>query len=163
MSKLKSGIITFVGGLLLFCVLYLSWAYNIRWYNTFQAIFAFYGYVQALIIFYKWLRDPVYDPKHMDEVITSGKTIPDSWINPFKVVKTKEDKHGNTVNRGTASNGLSDARDKKTGSGSISGRTVETVRTGDGDRTSKRLFEDCFTLGESDSSSGDKETVCEGA
>lgn len=155
MSKLKSGIITFIAGVLLFCVLYLSWAYSIRWYNTFQSIFAFYGYVQALIIFYKWLREPTYDYRHLESVdVASGSTIPSSWLNPFKVTKVKEDKNGNTVNTRTASNGLHDAGHRPAGTKPVQSGTVEPVRTRNGESKAEHLFADCLAAGKSESPAG---------
>lgn len=155
MTKLKAGIITTIGGVLLFCVLYLSWSYNIRWYNTFQSIFAFYGYIQALIIFYKWLRDPSYeyDPKHMDTVVVaSGDTIPNGWLNPFKIVKEKEKKNASdSVNARPASNGLSNAGHSSAGAKPVQSGTVDTVRPGNGESKAEHLFKDCLAAGEPES------------
>lgn len=153
MTKIKAGVITTIAAMLLFCVLYLSGSYNIRWYNTFITIFAYYGCVQALVIFYKWLREPSYEPRHAEEVVASGKTIPKGWIDPFKLVKTKEDDNGSTVNTGADQNGLSNAGNRATGTVPVSGRPVETVRTGDGDRETKPIFKNSAAAGKPESAS----------
>lgn len=129
MTKSKALVITGIASLLLFCVLYLSNCYDIHWYNTFQSIFATYGYIQAMVILYKWLRIPSYesDPKHVDLNVASGKTIPMSWINPFKVVK--ENKNGQNLAK---ADGFSNARDHANSSVTVSGRTVDYERTSDG-------------------------------
>lgn len=129
MTKSKAFIITGIASVLLFCVLYLSSSYDIHWYNTFQSIFATYGYIQAMVILYKWLRVPSYesDPKHVDLNVASGKTIPDSWLNPFKIVK--ENDNGQTVAK---ADGLSNAGHYPNRRISVPCRAVETERTGYG-------------------------------
>lgn len=87
MTKAKSAIITVVAGVLLFCILYLSSSYDIHWYNAFITIFAYYGIVQSLFMLYNWLRTPSEDPKHRDITVASGKTIPKTWLDPFKAVE----------------------------------------------------------------------------
>ena len=87
MTKGKSVTITVIAGVLLFCILYLSSSYDIHWYNAFIRIFSYYGVAQALIVLYHWLRTPSVEPKHTDPEVASGKSIPSSWINPFKAVE----------------------------------------------------------------------------
>lgn len=87
MTKGKSIVITVAAAILLFCILYLSSSYDIHWYNVFITIFAYYGIVSSLFTFYNWLRTPSEEPKHRDITVASGKTIPKTWLDPFKVVE----------------------------------------------------------------------------
>lgn len=140
MTKIKAGIITAITGLLLFCVIYLSASYDYRWYKVLMTIFSYYGCVQALVIFYRFLREPSTEPRHAEIVVASGKTIPKGWIDPYKLVKTKEDDNGSTVNTRAASDRLSNARNNESGTEPVSGGTVETVRSGDGSRETEPIF-----------------------
>ena len=143
MSKSKSLIITSIAGVLLFCVLYLSSEHDIHWYNTFRTIFAIFGEVNALYLLYRWLREPSYefDPKHVDVEVASGKTIPDSWINPFKIVKEKR-KQNDTVNSRTTDDRSQDAGNKTAVPVYVSGRTLGAAGTGQRESPSKPVAED---------------------
>ena len=117
MTKAKSVIITAATAILLFGILYLTNTYSIRWFRVFEHILAVYGYIQAVVMFYTWVREPSEEPRHISlkemkdvEEVQSGKTIPENWLNPFK--KTKEDKKNDTVDSRPAANGLSDAGNK---------------------------------------------------
>lgn len=140
MTKLKAGIITTITGVLLFCVIYLSASYDYRWYKVLMTVFAYYGCVQALVIFYKFLREPSADPRHAEVVVASGKTIPTSWLDPFKIVNAKEEKDGDTKHTGTEKNGLSNAGNSATGAKPVSSRPVEAVRPGNGSRETEPIF-----------------------
>ena len=96
MTRGKSVIITALAAILLFCVLYLSNEYAIRWFKTLEMVLAVYGYIQAVYVFYRWLREPLApeEPKHIFkqedqdmEPVADGNTIPKTWINPFKSAK----------------------------------------------------------------------------
>lgn len=151
MTKLKAGIITTITGVLLFCVIYLSASYDYRWYKVLMTVFAYYGCVQALVIFYKFLREPSADPRHAEVVVASGKTIPTSWLDPFKIVNAKEEKDGDPKHTGTEKNGLSNAGNNATEAKPVSSRPVESVRPGNGNRTPEHLFEDCLAAREPES------------
>ena len=131
MSKLKARIVTGILALFVFTTMYISSGYAVRWYNTFRNIFSIFGEVMALWTFYRWLIEPVADPKHTDITVASGDTIPEGWINPFKTIKNaKEKKNGSHM---AARDGLQDARDNGNRPEPVSSRPVEFVRTGNGE------------------------------
>lgn len=140
MNKTKASVCTGLLALFVFCTLYISSRYAIRWYNTFQNIFSIFGEVMALWTFYRWLIEPVADPKHADITVASGDTIPDDWINPFKKVKEKKD--GSHMAK---SDGLQDARNPGDRTQPVSGRAVAPVRTGYGEGKANSVTPNCTT------------------
>ena len=146
MTKLKSCVITGIVAFALFCALYLSSSYAIRWYNTFKTIFATYGYIQAICIFYKWIREPSVEPRHVECEVASGKTIPNSWINPFSKVKEKND-GSDTANARTTQDGLSNARNNPDRAESVSSGSLGTVWTCDGDYPTEHYTENSAAAG----------------
>ena len=128
MNKTKARVCTGLLALFVFTTLYISSGYAVRWYNTFRNIFSIFGEVMALWTFYRWLIEPAADPKHADITVASGDTIPDGWINPFKVIKEKK----NGKQTVAKDNGLQDARNPGDRSKSVSSRPLEPVRTGNG-------------------------------
>jgi len=132
MSKFKARVVTAVVGLFLFCTIYISSGYAVRWYTTFRNIFAIFGELMALWVFYRWMIEPpAEDPKHVDLPVASGDSIPDSWINPFKVVKEKS-KNVRGKQTMAAADGLPHAGDNESRRVHIPGGTVEVVRSSDG-------------------------------
>ena len=140
MTKFKSGVIAIIAAVLLFCVIYLSYNYNIRWFMTFQNIFAVYGEIMAVVLLYKWVRQPAQeDPKHID-VVANGNTIPDSWVNPLKLVKEKKNDRGQIV---ATNNGFPDAGNSGDRTGNLQSGSVDHVRPGNGGRDIDAVIEDC--------------------
>jgi len=130
MSKFKARVVTAVVGLFLFCTIYISSGYAVRWYNTFRTIFAVFGEIMALWTFYRWMVEPpAEDPKHVDVTVASGDTIPDSWINPFKAIKENKNGRKQTL---AAADGLPHAGNNESRRVHIPGGTVEVVRSSDG-------------------------------
>lgn len=148
MTKFKSGIITVIAGVLLFCVLYLSDCYDYHWYKTLQTIFATYGELMSLVVLYKWLRQPSMDvdPKHLDITVASGETIPKGWLDPFKLVKEK--KNGQTV---ADKNGLQNAGHSENRPGNVSGRPVASVRNSSGANPEHSVSQNSTLVGEPES------------
>lgn len=141
MSKLKARIVTGILALFVFTTMYISSGYAVRWYNTFRNIFSIFGEAMALWTFYRWLIEPVADPKHTDITVASGDTIPDGWINPFKVIKEKK----NGKQTVAKDNGLQDARNPGDRSKSVSSRPVEFVRAGNGENKTVAATSNCTT------------------
>lgn len=145
MSKLKARIVTGILALFVFTTMYISSGYAVRWYNTFRNIFSIFGEVMALWTFYRWLIEPVADPKHTDITVASGDTIPDGWINPFKAIKNaKENKNGSHMAK---ADGLPDARDNGNRPEPVSSRPVEIVRAGNGEGTTNAIAPDSPSSG----------------
>ena len=143
MNKTKATICTGLLALFVFTTMYISSGYAVRWYNTFRNIFSIFGEIMALWTFYRWLIEPAADPKHTDITVASGDTIPDGWINPFKVIKNaKEKKNGSHM---ATRDGLQDARDNGNRPESVSSRPVEPVRTGDGESKTDSVAQNCTT------------------
>ena len=138
MNKLKARIVTGILALFVFTTMYISSGYAVRWYNTFRNIFSIFGEVMALWTFYRWLIEPVADPKHADITVASGDSIPDGWINPFKAIKEK--KNGQNMAK---TNGLQNARNSSIRAQPVSGRAVAPVRTGDGKSQIELSPENC--------------------
>lgn len=102
----------------------------------------------ALWTFYRWLIEPVADPKHTDITVASGDTIPDGWINPFKIIKNaKEKKNGSHM---ATRDGLQDARDNGNRPEPVSNRPLVPVRTGYGEGKTNVIAQNSASGGKSE-------------
>ena len=129
MSKTKARIVTGIVALFLFCTIYVSSGYAIRWYNTFRSIFAVFGEIMALWTLYRWLIEPDVDPRHIDVPMADDDTILEGWTSPFiKVKETK--KNGQNM---AATDGLSNAGDPAVRSEPVHSGPVAPVRAGNGE------------------------------